>query len=148
MPLRELRSSKELIPAVRGVYVLLRISTHAPVFLEEGTGGFFKGKDPNVSLEVLRQNWVETSPVVYIGKAGDPGQAATLRSRLWQYLRFGIGANVGHWGGRYIWQLEDAEDLLVCWLPLPDGTPSELESALIDTFRQEYGVRPFANLKK
>jgi len=73
VPLRELRSSKELIPAVRGVYVLLRISTHAPVFLEEGTGGFFKGKDPNVSLEVLRQNWVETSPVVYIGKAGDPG---------------------------------------------------------------------------
>ena len=148
MPLRELRPSKKLIPAVRGVYVLLRSATHAPVFLEEGTGGFFKGKDPNVPLEVLRQNWVEPSPVVYIGKAGDPVQAATLRSRLWQYLRFGTGANVGHWGGRYIWQLEDAESLLACWLPLPDGSPSELESSLIDTFRQEHGVRPYANLTK
>lgn len=148
VPLRELRPSKELIPAVRGVYVLLRSATRAPMFREVGTGGFFKGKDPNVPLEVLRQNWVEASPVVYIGKAGDPGQAATLRSRLWQYLRFGTGANVGHWGGRYIWQLEDAEDLLACWLPLPDGSPSELESSLIDTFRQEYGIRPFANLTK
>lgn len=146
--IRELRSSWDLIPAVRGVYVLLRKGTHSPVFLEAGTGGFFKGKDPNVSLDVLQQNWVEGSPVLYIGKAGDPGSAATLRTRLWQYLRFGAGANVGHWGGRYIWQLEDAEDLLVSWLPLPDSTPSELESVLINAFRQEHGVRPFANLAK
>lgn len=148
VPIQELRSSPERIPALRGVYVLLRDATPAPVFLESGTGGFFKGKNPNVSLNVLEQNWVKSSSVVYIGKAGDPGKAATLRTRLWQYLRFGIGANVGHWGGRYIWQLEDAENLLVCWLPLPEGIPSELESALIDSFRQEHGVRPFANLTK
>lgn len=148
MSIRELRSSPELIPAVRGVYVLLRDGTHSPVFLETGTGGFFKGKDPNVPVEVLQQNWVESSPTVYIGKAGDPGKTATLRTRLWQYLRFGAGANVGHWGGRYIWQLEDAEDLLVCWLPLPEDTPSELESKMVSVFRQEHGVRPFANLRK
>ena len=148
VPIRELRSSPEQIPAVRGVYVLLREGTHSPVFFEKGTGGFFKGKDPNVPVEVLQQNWVQGSPTVYIGKAGDPGRAATLRTRLWQYLRFGTGANVGHWGGRYIWQLEDAEDLLICWLPLPEDTPSELESTLIDAFRQEHGVRPFANLTK
>ena len=146
--IRELRSSPELIPAVRGVYVLLRDGAHSPVFLETGTGGFFKGKDPNVPVEVLQQNWVEGSPSVYIGKAGDPGKTATLRTRLWQYLRFGAGANVGHWGGRYIWQLEDAEDLLVCWLPLPEDTPSELESTMVSVFRQEHGVRPFANLRK
>jgi hypothetical protein len=118
------------------------------VFLETGTGGFFKGKDPNVPVEVLQQNWVESSPTVYIGKAGDPGKTAALRTRLWQYLRFGVGANVGHWAGRYIWQLEDVDDLLVCWLPLPEGTPSELETTLIGAFRQEHGVRPFANLTK
>jgi len=97
---------------------------------------------------VLRANWVEGTPVVYIGKAGDPGSAATLRSRLGQYFKFGAGRNIGHWGGRYIWQLADAQDLIVCWLPLPHGLPSETETQLIQQFRNKYGTRPFANLAK
>ena len=41
-----------------------------PEFLSRGTGGFFKGKDPNVSITELETNWVENTCVVYIGKAG------------------------------------------------------------------------------
>lgn len=39
--------------------------------------------------------------MVYIGKAG-----TTLRKRLNQYLKFGNRQNIGHWGGRYIWQIK------------------------------------------
>ncbi|MFD1203197.1 hypothetical protein ACFSWE_13150 [Leucobacter albus] len=137
-----------VIPNERGVYVLLRPNTDPPGFLETGSGGFFKGKNPNVSVDVLAANWVENTPVLYIGKAGDPGSRATLRSRLRQYLGFGAGRNVGHWGGRYVWQLADAQQLEFAWLALPDGAPSAVESDLIGSFREQFGVRPFANLTK
>ncbi|WP_017793317.1 hypothetical protein [Leucobacter salsicius] len=148
LTIAELSSDRARIPAVRGVYAVLRTVTSEPEFTQIGSGGHFKGKDPNVEIADLQRNWVPGAQVVYIGKAGDPGRAATLRSRLWQYLRFGEGANVGHWGGRYIWQLADRDSLIIAWNEMPDGVPSELESELIGRFRGHFGERPFANLAK
>ena len=91
VPIHALRLDRSLIPAVRGVYAVLRASADEAEFLQVGSGGLFKGKDPNVDTAVLRQNWVPGAQTVYIGKAGNPGKSATLRSRLWQYLRFGAG---------------------------------------------------------
>ena len=139
----DLRKNNSVIPQQMGVYMIVRESVKDPVFLETGSGGHFKGKNPNVTLGELKRNCV-----VYIGKAGSVSSRATLRSRLLQYLKFGDGMPVGHWGGRYIWQLEDHEDLLMCWKPLSGTDPSEYESNLIDAFRQIYGDRPFANLSK
>ena len=133
-------------PGDMGVYMILRESSDDPEFVATGTGGHFKGKDPNVSLEVLKSNWVTGATVINIGKAGAPGKAATLRSRLRQYLSFGAGRPVGHWGGRLIWQLADAEKLRVCWKPTPDAVPREVEQQLIQLFVKKYGRRPFANL--
>lgn len=82
------------IPAQKGVYVILCESESTPHFLQEGTGGFFKGKNPNVSIAKLNANWVDGTSVVYIGKAGGSGCSATLQKRLGQYLRFGQGASV------------------------------------------------------
>lgn len=141
-----MNGGRNLIPAQMGVYVVLRESDAAPVFLEEGTGGFFKGKDPNVLISELQANWVPNASVVYIGKAGGIGSSATLQKRLGQYLRFGQGANVGHWGGRYIWQLADSLDLVVCWKTLTDTDPRELENQMIADFKSIHGKRPFANL--
>lgn len=136
------------IPARKGVYVVFRESDSAPQFLTEGTGGFFKGKNPNVSIAELEANWVEGTPVVYIGKAGGAGSSATLQKRLGHYLRFGQGANVGHWGGRYIWQLADSRDLIVCWKTLTNEEPREVEHKMIEDFKATHtGKRPFANLK-
>ena len=136
-----------LIPAQKGVYVVLRESESDPRFLSEGTGGFFKGKNPNVSIAELEANWVEGTPVVYIGKAGGAGSSATLQKRLSQYLRFGQGANVGHWGGRYIWQLSDSRDLIVCWKTLTSDEPREVERQMIADFKAAHGgKRPFANM--
>ena len=114
-----------------GVYMVVRSSYDAPLFREIGTGGHFKGKNPNVPIRELENEWVD---------------GETLRKRLKQYIRFGSGEAVGHWGGRYIWQLEDADQLLFCWKACADA--EELEKALIAAFKKCHdGKRPFANLK-
>ena len=139
--------AKSKIPAQKGVYVVLRENASAPQFLSEGTGGHFKGQNPNVSLSELEDNWVEGTSIVYIGKAGGAGSSATLNKRLGQYLRFGQGSNVGHWGGRYIWQLADSRDLVVCWKALTDEEPRDVEHKMIVDFKKRHsGKRPFANL--
>lgn len=141
-------------PLQKGVYVVLRINADNPKFLEESTGGHFKGKNPNVSTDELSANWIPESSVLYIGKAGGKNKKngketkANLNSRIEQLLRFGQGELVGHWGGRYLWQLADAESLLVCWKTLDVEEPSDVETSMIEAFKQQYnGRRPFANLK-
>jgi len=90
--------------------------------------------------------WIDEAHVLYIGKA-DAGSASArgISVRLDEYLRFGQGEPIGHWGGRYLWQLAGTDQLLVCWKPCPD--PSDEETRLLDLFRSEYGTLPFANLK-
>lgn len=137
----KLREGLSGIPAVAGVYMVVYQSDGMPEFLENGTGGFFKGKNPNVPVSELKSNWVGGTCVVYIGKA------TTLSKRISQYLRFGNGENIGHWGGRLIWQIKDSKDLQICWKPV-DADPREEEMRLIADFKRQYGgKRPFANLQ-
>ncbi|MBA2680476.1 MAG: hypothetical protein H0U76_19035 [Ktedonobacteraceae bacterium] len=135
------------VPAEPGVYLVVRPDMTPPQFLDPGTGGFFKGKDPNVRPATLRSEWVDQTVVVYIGKAGGPQGQATLRSRLWQYMQYGQGKTIGHQGGRYIWQLADSAHLQICWQPTPNEVPAVAESRLIQEFKTVYGKRPFANLR-
>ncbi|WP_308659460.1 hypothetical protein [uncultured Alistipes sp.] len=143
-----LRPDLSQIPDIRGVYMVVRKIGNRPQFRATGSGGHYKGTYPNVPIEKLRMNWVEETCVLYIGKAGDEHSHATLRSRLRQYLQFGAGKSRSHKGGRYIWQLENAEDLLFCWKPLPSGNPQKEETALLAAIKCQYeGRLPFANLK-
>jgi hypothetical protein len=142
----ELFINSSAIPKAKGVYMILYTGKDEPKFLRKGTGGFFKGKDPNISIEELKRNWVPDTLVVYIGKAGKEGSNATLQSRLRQYFAFGQGRNVGHYGGRLIWQLNNSSDLVVCWKPLPTTDPRSIEVTLIREFVEKYSNRPFANL--
>jgi hypothetical protein len=143
--MRELFNDNSIISKMKGVYMVLNLSKEKE-FLTVGTGGFFKGKNPNVSIQELKNNWVENAIVVYIGKAGGEGSGATLQSRLGQYFRFGQGKNVGHYGGRLIWQLKNSADLIVCWKELPTEDPRMVESELIRQFVSQYSKLPFANL--
>ena len=143
----ELKSSVSGITKAMGVYMVLRLSSEAPQFIHPGTGGFFKGKDPNVPISELQSKWNDGSPIMYIGKAGSSSSNATLNSRLSQYMKFGCGKNIGHWGGRYIWQLEDSRELTVCWKPLYSDDPRTIEQQMISDFKAlHFGRRPFANL--
>ncbi len=134
------------IPDVKGVYLVLCPSSQCPKILPKSTGGWFKGKDPTVSGTQLSERWVDETSVLYIGKAGGSG-ASTLRRRLRSYLKFGNGQAVGHWGGRYIWQLSNSADLALCWKQMPHGDPEQEEVQLLTTFFTRFGKLPFANLK-
>lgn len=146
--INDLMMNSSSIPKQKGVYLIIRNTKSAPLFLTVGSGGHFKGKNPNIPIQQLEQEWVDDAIVIYIGKAGEATGQATLNSRLNQYLKFGQGKNVGHWGGRLIWQLQDSRDLLICWKILPNNEPREVECELISDFKQQHnGRRPFANLK-
>lgn len=132
--------SQRDLPHGGGVYVVLRESGAPYEFLGKSVGGHFKAKDPTVAVQVLANEWIEDAQVVYIGKA------TSLRSRIWQYRQFGTGRPVGHWGGRYVWQLDDSQNLTVAWRTTPDQDPRDVERALISDFVRDYGRRPFANL--
>lgn len=142
----ELCSDYYLIPSRKGVYIVLYNSRGEPYFLTVGTGGHFKGRNPNVTVQMLKNNWIEKTVVIYIGQAGGGTNSATLRSRIRQYLRFGMGNPVGHYGGRLIWQISDSQNLLFCWKQIYIEDPREVEKELIREFVLKYGKMPFANL--
>ena len=96
IPVAQLQADSTAIPRTAGVYMVVYTGENIPEFLSRGTGGFFKGKDPNVSITELETNWVENTCVVYIGKAGKLKNCkATIQSRLKQYLDFGAGKKSG-----------------------------------------------------
>lgn len=73
-----------------------------------------------------------------------------LRSRIKELLDFGQGKSVGHYGGRLIWQLKDAENLFICWKEFSEKNddPKKIKQARINQFKKIHdGKLPFANLR-
>jgi hypothetical protein len=125
------------VPSVSGVYaVTLGSSTHT--FLDRSAGGHFKRNDPTVSPDKLTAKWVEGTATLYIGRAND------LRKRIDLLARYGRGEPVAHQGGRYLWQLAEHGELLVCWRPEAD--PVQAETELLEDFESTVGQLPCANL--
>ena len=135
------------VPVEHGVYVILRTCQGEPTFLEKSTGGWFKKKDPSVTPEILKANWVGRTPVIYVGKAGATNGSSNLKKRLKEYLDFGAGKPIGHWGGRLIWHLPESDNLIVAWMPTPDEEPVVVEQRLMNEFFVIHGKRPFANMR-
>lgn len=132
------------VPGAKGVYVVYRAATDAPVFKPMGPVLMHKTQALSYSVEALEDRWVTGAHVLNIGKAdAEKG----LRGRLGKYSEFGQGRPVAHRGGRSVWQLADAAGLLIAWLPTPLGDPEDVEGELIDAFGAFYGRPPFANVR-
>lgn len=135
------------IPQGTGIFAVLVPDAFDPRFLGKSTAGVFKKKNPTLPISALAAEWVEGAVVLYVGKAG-PGSKGNrgLRRQIQEFLDFGQGKPPGHWDGRLIWQLQDAEKLLVAWKELPAEAVGKAEADYHTAFVQEYGRLPFANL--
>jgi hypothetical protein len=148
----ELRESELAeVPCKPGAYVVYRPSDPEPAFVHPSPAGWFKGEDPTVPVERLRAEWVPGAHVVYIGKADYRSRrkpVEALRERLGEFARFGAGEDIGHRGGRLIWQLADADELLIAWHDVTwRETGRDYEKRLFKHFADLHdGRRAFANL--
>jgi len=134
------------IPDTKGVYIVFRDSFDKTKFTRKKKNWHFKKKK-------LNSLWVDGARVLYVGKAGGNTRngkklEATLHSRLKKYIRFGEGKSKRHKGGRAIWQLDDADELLIAWWELRRKNPQAVEKDLIQKFEDKYEKIPFANLRR
>lgn len=126
-----------LVPDGHGEYVVTRLGTWDPVFLQANLTAPRKGRSPSVDRSIL------AARVHYLGRAAD---RARLRQRLRQYQVHGQGFRLGHWGGRYIWQLQDAGRLLVGWKESDGDVAGEVD--VQDAIVGQFGALPFANIRR
>lgn len=131
--------ASSLVGHTPGVYVVA-LTSPTPDFVSESVGGWFKGRCPSVSIDALRTKWVPGTEVLYVGRASN------LRRRIGQLVRFGHGQAVGHWGGRYLWQLGAHADFVVTWRS--DADPVAAETELLAQFEDRFGALPYANLAR
>lgn len=144
---KELRIDE--VPKAPGVYVVLRSVQFAHLVLEESVGGRFKHKDPSADSGILTERMNYLSDTLYIGKA-DAGPKANrgLQKRVSELAKFGNGLPVGHWGGRYLWQLSESTSLRVAWKETHDRSAREAERELLEEFLDLHGQLPFANIRR
>jgi hypothetical protein len=135
------RSPLACLPNRSGVYVFFRCAGNRPRFCNPGTGGWFRGKNPNAVINILENKWVDGAHVVYIG------QTKNIRQRIKTRLEFGRGLPVRAWGGRYIWQLKDVGELQIAWKEVLQGDLRKTERRMINQFKRIYGGFPYANLR-
>ena len=135
------------IPQGTGLFAVLAPEGFQPRFLKKSTAGVFKKKDPSLPEAAMAAEWVATAAVLYLGKAG-PGSKRNrgLRRQIQEFLDFGQGKPPGHWDGRLVWQLADAEKLVIAWKELPAEQLTKAEADYHTAFIEEYGQLPFANL--
>ncbi len=134
------------VPNGPGVYAVVVPDGYVPDFQLSNPGGQIRGRDPTVSVETLKRNWVNTSRIIYFGKAGGYSTSRGLNTRIGELLKFGEGRRVAHRGGRYLWQLSESQDFLIGWLTLRGLEPRKFERSLLQLFVNLHGRLPFANL--
>ena len=141
------------IPNTSGVYFVFMPANFELIILPKTTGFELTSKRKPASyeigeLEVKAKHYGQfgryTSHLLYIGKANN------LPRRIEQYVgyRYSVPNLFPHDGGRAIWQLRNSEKLIVRYIECLEGEDCrKVEHALLETYKNKYGVYPFANWK-
>ncbi|HEY9723113.1 MAG TPA: hypothetical protein V6D47_13975 [Oscillatoriaceae cyanobacterium] len=123
-----------------GIYTVWRLDPGKPRFARGSAAGHYKGRDPSIPLEALQAHWVPEAGLLFAAKA------ANVRTRVRLLVNFAAGKPVAHWDGRALWQLADADELLVAWAAADD--PDAALARLLGRFTEQTGrPLPFANNK-
>lgn len=127
-----------------GVYLIVYPDTKLPNFVYPSPAGWFKGQDPSISIETLKNKWVDGAKILYIGRAMT--EKNNLRHRIKKHIVFWGGKPVAARGGRIIAQIKGYKKLEIWYMECAD--PKRKETELIDMFKESYGGKlPFANWK-
>lgn len=136
------------IPQQPGIYAVVWDGPGLPPIAERSVGGWFKGKDPSVPRSEAASRLLPGVELVYLGKASAGTTASRgLRKRVSEFIQFGQGKPVGHWGGRYVWQIQNPGQLRIAWKAIEDADPRDEEKAHLESFKEEFGHLPYANLR-
>lgn len=139
IPLHELYYSNCFaIPDKPGIYFILAPKDMEIQFLPTARNSHA----PFYGVNILQEKYAlcKDREILYIGKAS--GQKG-LKQRLRQYMRYGWNEAVNHKGGRAIWQIEGAENLLLSYEICQDADAKE--HALLAAYKRDNDSYPLAN---
>lgn len=128
----------ECIPNVPGVYWIIAPQKMI-IQLENSITNRFATPYPVEKLEGKYHSCIEQH-ILYIGKAnGRHG----LRQRIRQYVKYGWNEAINHKGGRAIWQIKDADMLLLKYECCSNC--DDREHQLLKEFKEKNKFYPLAN---
>ena len=133
------------IPDLPGVYCVHLPGGVAPAFsASAGRARHAKPQCPD-RLREKQGRILANGPtdILYIGKAG--ATRSTLRKRVRQLVRFGLGLTAKHRGGEWMWQIRNCAETQILMQTCPRDETERLESRLLARFRNEHGEWPLAN---
>lgn len=134
----DLDDAKQLskVPKAPGIYKVIKPDNMGNIKFKNAQ---FKDPKHNVSAAEAKLKYGATpyTEVLYIGKAQD------LNRRLGQYVRFGLKKCSIHKGGRFIFTIEDWQNLKVQYIECEE--PRAREKKELESFKKKNKTLPFAN---
>jgi hypothetical protein len=146
-----LKKSEEIkkVTTGKGIYFVCKNENDINFITKEKTKINSKGKElPWYEIKELKSDYndIGETNILYIGKT--EGRKKGLRGRIKSYINFGDfnkKSNI-HAGGRAIWQIDNVNDLIFCWIEIDNA--AEVEKALIESYKIKHNKkRPLANRK-
>jgi len=126
-----------------GVYLIYQsVNTNPLFYLNKSNLNLVKQE----SVEFLENKWTKINSknrtdIVYIGKG------VNLKSRIRSLMRFGHGKTNKHFGGEWLWQIQNLKELRILISSCPIGQEKGYEKCLLNKFKNDHSDWPLCNRK-
>jgi len=130
------------LPKEPGIYVVFWTQADPPTFSD--TSGQAKYAEAGSAL-TLQAKWEgitkeAATDILYFGRTGN-----SLKARIRQLVRFGIGKAENHKGGEWLWQVEKIGTANILVQGTPKSEVAAFENWLLDRFYKQHKNHPLAN---